>query len=165
MKGFTLVELLVTITILAIVFGIVITSAAAVRRGSRDDQRQSDLRSIQSALEQYQADQTYYPSALDLSSVSQIDNTDGVDPSNKPPSLRVYLNKVPTDPVPGNPQYKFSSSTLASASCDNNSSVSSPSMCNKYCLFAKLETLSANNFSPACSTPPSGGYNFSVSSP
>ncbi|OGG02705.1 hypothetical protein A2W14_07355 [Candidatus Gottesmanbacteria bacterium RBG_16_37_8] len=52
-KGFSLIELLVVISIMAILITIGITSLASVQRKSRDAKRKSDLREIKIALEQY----------------------------------------------------------------------------------------------------------------
>ena len=52
-RGFTLVELLIVISIIAILTGIIITGLTASKSKSRDAQRISDLNQIQLALEQY----------------------------------------------------------------------------------------------------------------
>ncbi len=52
-RGFTLVELLIVISIIAILSGIIITSLTASKTKSRDAQRVSDINQIQLALEQY----------------------------------------------------------------------------------------------------------------
>ncbi|OGE64353.1 hypothetical protein A3I48_03060 [Candidatus Daviesbacteria bacterium RIFCSPLOWO2_02_FULL_36_7] len=92
-RGFTLVELLVTLSIIAVLMAISITSYDNLTKNARDGQRKSDLKQIQSALEQYYRDNTTYPSSLPVSSWSP------------------YLNQVPTEAVTGNPSYKYVSST------------------------------------------------------
>ncbi len=51
--GFTLVELLVVITIIAIISSFVLVNLGKVRQTARDSQRKTDLKTIQSALELY----------------------------------------------------------------------------------------------------------------
>lgn len=60
-KGFTLIELMVVISILAILVAIGVTSYSTIRKNSRDSIRKSDLHSIQNALEQYYGKNEAYP--------------------------------------------------------------------------------------------------------
>jgi prepilin-type N-terminal cleavage/methylation domain-containing protein len=52
-EGFTLIEILVTITIIGILASIVISSVSSVREKARDARRKSDLKQIQTALFMY----------------------------------------------------------------------------------------------------------------
>lgn len=52
-RGFTLIELLTVITIIGVLAGLIIVSAAGSRRVSRDRKRVADLKIIQSALQAY----------------------------------------------------------------------------------------------------------------
>lgn len=79
--GFTLIELLITITIIAILSAIALVSYTAFMKNSRDAKRQSDLKFIQSALEQYHADNFKYPESLSILT-----------------SGKVYINQIPKDP-------------------------------------------------------------------
>lgn len=80
-KGFTLIELLITITIIAVLSAIALVSYSAFMKNSRDAKRQSDLKFIQSALEQYHADNFKYPGELNELTLGKI-----------------YINQIPTDP-------------------------------------------------------------------
>ncbi len=60
-KGFTLVELLVVITILAILMTIGIAVYSGVQKNARDVRRKTDLRSIKVALELYYQTNGKYP--------------------------------------------------------------------------------------------------------
>lgn len=79
-KGFTLVELLIVATIMAILAGIGVTSYNSLSKQSRDARRKADLQTVRSALEFYRSDNDYYPEAL----------------TRLVPSK--YLNSVPVDP-------------------------------------------------------------------
>ncbi|HSX58046.1 MAG TPA: prepilin-type N-terminal cleavage/methylation domain-containing protein [Candidatus Saccharimonadales bacterium] len=59
--GFTLIELLIVITIIVIVIGVGAVSYTTVARNSRNSQRQSALKKISEALEEYYADHHTYP--------------------------------------------------------------------------------------------------------
>lgn len=81
-KGFTLVELLITISIITILttVGLIIYSSAGEK--ARDSKRKSDLRAIAQAIEIYnQKNRAYPPSLEDLTSE--------------------YIDSLPTDPSPG----------------------------------------------------------------
>ena len=52
-KGFTLVELLVVISIIAILITIGLSSLSTAQKKERDAKRKSDIKEIQNALEQY----------------------------------------------------------------------------------------------------------------
>ncbi len=149
-KGFTLIELMITIAIIGIVFGVVITASAALQKSSRDSTRQANLKTIQAALEQYHADAGGYPLNL-LSTVSYTD----------PITLKTttYLNSAPADPLPGNPPYSYQS-------FDSGGACQVDGTCIKYCIYAALETSSgsvANPPSPC--TWPSNKYNYFVTQP
>lgn len=106
-SGFTLIELMVVITIIALMFGVVISSANFLRTASGDAKRKADLAEIQSALQNYYADQNYFPhsgssgfktsgSSISPNLTSSIGVTDPA-PSPAPP-VKTYLKEVPTDP-------------------------------------------------------------------
>lgn len=139
-KGFTLIELLITISIIGILSVIGMVAYYTVLKQGRDSKRQSDLRSIQSALEQYFADQFNYPTGITIGSALSAGG-------------KTYLNIIPDDPT-GNPQYSYISSP---AGCDN-----SAVKCSSYCIYAKLENVSSSNLN-GCSVNES--YNFAVTPP
>jgi len=61
-KGFTLLELLVVIGIIAVLVSLATVAYSGAQRKSRDSRRQSDMRSVQGALEVYYSENTYvYP--------------------------------------------------------------------------------------------------------
>ncbi len=87
-KGFTLVELLIVISIIGVLTTLLMANFIGVRQRARDAQRKSDLRQIQSAFELYRSDQGSYPTIL-LDSPSPIKSPDG---------SATYMQKVPKDP-------------------------------------------------------------------
>lgn len=85
-RGFTLIEILVTISIIALLTMIGITNFRVANQRARDGRRQGDLEQIKAALELYRTDEGDYP--LDISS-GTIQSAGGT----------VYMNEVPADPL------------------------------------------------------------------
>jgi prepilin-type N-terminal cleavage/methylation domain-containing protein len=92
--GFTLVEMMVVVAIIALLTGIGFTSFQAVTKNGRNALRKSDLEQIRSALEIYKSDNNSYP-VTSTPCMAAI------------PS--VYLNKYPLDPKPTTNKYCYSS--------------------------------------------------------
>lgn len=161
-RGFTLVELLVSISIIAILSAIGMVVYSRVIREGRDSRRQSDLRAIQSALEQYFADQFYYPIYSSGSSCSPPNGTLRFNCSLKDPTTgnKTYINTVPRDPTgsSSNPGYSYVPTTSSGSACDNSSIAT---YCTKYCLYARL-----SNSNPGVGTcPVVSPNNFAVTPP
>lgn len=62
-KGFTLIEILIVVAIIAILASIVLVGLGPTQQSGRDARRISDLHSIQTALELYYNKCGYYPGA------------------------------------------------------------------------------------------------------
>lgn len=111
-KGFTLVELLVTISIIGVLASITVVSVGNVRQIARDSKRLADIKQLGTALEFYFNQTNAYPSESDLTLGSgsaqvlcvtgqatgfsdQVANcgVNGVGP--------VYMSRVPANPIPG----------------------------------------------------------------
>lgn len=60
-SGFTIVELLVVITIIAILASIVVVTYRGTQGRARDDRRKTDIHNITKALELYYSDNNAYP--------------------------------------------------------------------------------------------------------
>lgn len=131
-RGFTLIELLITITIIAVLSAIGLVAYGAFLKASRDARRQSDLKFIQSALEDFHSDQLYYPALLTTDSPLQF-----VSPSR----TKIYLNKIPKDPLP---PFEYSYSATG-AGCNSDY----PQNCTSYCLYAHMERLTSHTDDPA----------------
>lgn len=97
-RAFTLIELLVVISIISVLIG----SAFAILRPldyikrSRDSRRQSDLKVVQAALEQYYSTNGAYPNFVPFGSVW----TAGTPPIT-------YLRTTPNDPLAPSQNYCY----------------------------------------------------------
>lgn len=152
--GFTLIELLVVITIIAVLALTGLATYGNFVKNSRDTKRQSDLKFIQSALENYFSDQLFYPDVnLPFGSGALTNCTGAPSPCTV---TKTYLNTIPKEPT-STTQYKYDPLPL---SCSN---ILGGIKCSSYCLFAKLETSSPPTSDPGCT--PSGSYNFGVTRP
>lgn len=160
--GFTLIELLVTLTIISILSAIGLVVYSSVLKQGRDAKKQSDLRSIQSALEQYNSDQGFYPapSPNPLTAGNPLDGCTG-NPNVSCSSAKKYFNTLPGDSDATTP-YIYIALRNGATGCTN----AITNQCNSYCITAKL------NIDPnPAMTPPfvdctyASGYNFYVSPP
>ncbi len=64
-RGFTLIELMVSIAIIALLSSVVFAATNTARKGARDTQRLSSLREMQTALELYYNEHSSYPNGED----------------------------------------------------------------------------------------------------
>lgn len=69
-KGFTIVELLIVIVVIGILAGLVITTYNGIQQKARNTERTTDLKTFQSQLEAYNANNGRYPTTTDLSTTS-----------------------------------------------------------------------------------------------
>src|SRR3990172_5077103 len=118
-KGFTLLELLVTISIIGILVGIGSVSFSTAQRKGRDSRRQADMTAIQKSLEECYALTTSYPASITTGGSITC-------------STQTVMNLVPADPKPGS---SYTYTVNAGATKTN------------YCLCATLENLGAGNAS------------------
>lgn len=153
-SGFTMIELLITISIIAILAAIGLVSYNIVMKQGRDARRQSDLRAIQSALEQYYHDQGFYPSAkaADDTSGNTVNGLDDIltESASTPftsntgwplpsptPKPRTYLQSPPKDPTKAaSNRYQYEA-VGPTPPCDNSDS----NKCTSYCLYVQLDNL------------------------
>jgi len=95
-KGFSLLELLVVVGIIAVLLAIVASSYSTAQKKTRDAKRAGDLRTIQQAAEQYYSVCGYaYPTFADGAgfAIYCSDPTMGILPTDR----------VPLDPKSGSP--------------------------------------------------------------
>lgn len=164
-RGFTLIEVLIAVAIIAVLTGITLSSAAALQRNSRDAKRASDLSSLQVALQQYYADQNYYPLSGLLAGQLSLSGSNFSSPNGS----IVYLNKIPSDPLGLSSPYVYVPlDSTGEIGCDN-----SAVNCVRYCLYAKLEFQKPTTVGfcdskppkPNPLPPPAGEYDYEVAQP
>lgn len=157
-SGFTLIELLVTVAIIAVVSAIGIASYQIVNKNARDAKRVSDLRVIQSALEQYHADNLHYPNQNSYSGTDCPDTINGDFvfgcPLKSLDASKTYLSKIPND---ADPYYKY-------VALDQDYGDTCGSNCPRYCLYANLENPGTQERAANC-TSFSSTHNFAVVAP
>lgn len=140
-NGFTLVEILVVMVIVAVLSTLSMVAFAGARKTSRDQKRKADLEQMRSALEMYRSDCLTYPAAL-------ASPLTGCPPSG----TTTYMSTVPSDA--GSYGYRYIYLTP-----------------NSYCLCAMLEmggsTVTAACVTAGCSGTACGGQpcNYSVVNP
>src|SRR3989338_2523758 len=136
-KGFTLLELLVVITIIGLLASVGLASYTRGQARARDAKRQSDLSSLRNSLEIYYSENNSY---VDTGGSWQSPETAlaGLVPD--------YAKVLPTDPCGEGLDYKYRSVTNQG-----------------YCLEAKLET--AESPTTTCTVSLDTNYNYGVGNP
>lgn len=135
-KGFTLVEMLIVISIIAVLAAIGLSIYQPVVKRSRDSRRISDLKLIQSALEDFHADQLYYPQSVTPGRPLDF-------------GTKKYLNEVPKDPM-ASQIYNYVPSGCTGTRCTG------------YCLYANMEGTAPPSDSGCTPTSP---YDYGVTRP
>ncbi|KKU25971.1 MAG: Type II secretion system pseudopilin OxpG [Microgenomates group bacterium GW2011_GWA2_46_16] len=94
-KGFTLIELLVVISIIGVLVAVAISSYTGAQIKARDARRRSDMKAIQSTMEQYYSTtgNNLYPDTVALAFGT---NPVPVDPKNSTPYLYSSYDYIDT---------------------------------------------------------------------
>lgn len=146
-RGFTLIEILISIAIIAILTAIGIVSYTSISKRSRDAKRMGDVEQIRSALEMYRSDNGKYP-AVNVSGFGVVTNlnTDLIGGG--------YMPSIPSDPQTTYP-YKIVAT---------NNDITSGYY--GYCFEAHLETIATGNTTSNCGAVMlDTGYNYGVRQP
>lgn len=98
-KGFTLIEVLVVMSLMGILMAISLTAFYSTRKSARDARRKADLEQIRSALEMYRSDVGAYPTPNSTTNPNWFTNFSISYGSD------VYLPVVPSDPISTNLYY------------------------------------------------------------
>lgn len=105
-KGFTLVELLVVIVVLAVLAAVVLPKFVNSGQRSKEAALKADLKLVRNAVALFKTDTAAYPSSLaDLAATSAPAN--GIDSAGNSKAITAsdwhgpYLEAVPNDPVSG----------------------------------------------------------------
>lgn len=94
--GFTIIEMLIVVTILAMLAGVLVPVLQEGQQTARDSRRMQDLRTVQSALADYFRAVGQYPDTTDA---WQTDNDNGYGSAGYIPGLvPTYLSALPRDP-------------------------------------------------------------------
>lgn len=114
-RGFTLVELLVVIIVIAVLAAIAIPKFASSSQRSKESSLRANLKVVRNAVEMFKNDTGLFPAALtDLTATSAPDN--GKDASGATKSITAtdwkgpYLQALENDPISGS---AFNYSTTA----------------------------------------------------
>ena len=110
--GFTLIEVLVVISIIGVLLGLSVFSLQTSKKSGRDAKRKSDLELIRSGIEMYRADCGRYPTSSEL-----VSPLKGHGETNSCPSDNEYINNVPEDSQDPIRTYKYSSDGITYKIC------------------------------------------------
>ena len=105
-RGFTLIEILIVVAIIAILASSVLVGFGPAQRQGRDSRRISDLRQVQNALELYYAKCGYYPGPAQAGSgacsgFSSINTWAALEASIAGSNLGISATNIPNDPTSG----------------------------------------------------------------
>ena len=115
-KGFTIIELLVVISIIGLLSTISVVSLNGARIKSRDAKRVSDISQLKTAIELYFNDQGYYPAegvpvSLGTGTKLVLCDVGFVASASSCNSNKIYMGKVPRNPGPNGMEYTYTSIT------------------------------------------------------
>ncbi len=166
-SGFTIVELLIVIVVIAILAAISVVAYTGVQARARDSQRMQDIKTITKALEMYYVDNGGYPGGLCSPSESCAINTgwsntnDGSWENLEDALVPEYISELPSDPNPTTGSSPISGNTYGYAyfATRSNSNYCGSSNYQAYILVYTLESSpQQNTLNGACTDNPVGPY-------
>ncbi|MBY0538812.1 type II secretion system GspH family protein [Patescibacteria group bacterium] len=105
-RGFTLIELMVVISIIGLLSAGILSSLSTASQRSRDANRIADIKQIQNALELYAADNGGRYPVVASSFVSQLNSA----------LVPKYIPTLSEDPIPARARYRYWTTTATSYS-------------------------------------------------
>jgi prepilin-type N-terminal cleavage/methylation domain-containing protein len=96
-KGFTLIEMLIVITIIALLASLILVGMGGARAKTRDSRRIADLHNIMNALELYYARYSYYPKNIST----------WTDLENELTNAGIGVSRIPYDPIKATRAYQY----------------------------------------------------------
>ena len=102
-KGFTLIEMLVVLTIIGIVMALSLFGISSSRETARDANRKADLELIRSGLELYKADCNDYPASITKDTPLVGDGS----PASTCLTTNTYISSIPKDPLDDARLYRY----------------------------------------------------------
>lgn len=138
-KGFTLIEILIVVAIIAILASIVLVGLGPTQQSGRDARRLSDLHEVQNGLELYYNSCGYYPGTDIVSPCQGYANSKGYEALKGILTgfTTLGITTVPDDPTAGH-QYYYSTVPGGAS----------------YVLGADLENTNNSVFNPSSYSPP-----------
>lgn len=120
-RGFTIVELLIVIVVIAILAAITIVAYNGIQQRARDTQRVSDIASILKALESYKAINEVYPTATSTSGSGSYELSTETSGTFMEYLVPTYFSKTPVDPINDGTRfyryYRYTPNTMATYGC------------------------------------------------
>ena len=115
-KGFTLIEMLIVIVVIAILALIVIPRLLGAGRKAKEASLKGDLHQLRNAIQQFEADCGDYPAALDDLMTKPTDTAggSGLDldlTAWQGPYLRTADGTIPVDPFTGAADWTYDAAT------------------------------------------------------
>ncbi len=104
-NGFTILELLISIAIIAILTSIILVTISGIKERGRDARRLSDVNEIQKALNLYFSSHNIFPVFPDEVSIN------GEDAFSELLKNEKFMSRVPADPVPTFGSYRYQSNS------------------------------------------------------
>lgn len=115
-KGFTLIEILIVVAIIAILASVVLVGLGPTQQAGRDARRISDLSEVQNGLELYYNECGYYPGSAEAStpcgSFAQISTWAALTASLEG-TTAIDISNVPNDPTAGH-NYQYGTNNTGS---------------------------------------------------
>lgn len=103
-RGFTIVELLIVIVVIAILASLTVVAFSSTQSSARDSKRKADIAAITRALELYYTEKGHYPNATTYTPGSTTINaawstTADASWANLEAVLQPYISQLPRDPI------------------------------------------------------------------